>query len=136
MGIAIPGQLGELRYNPETRGISIDWPDKHAENLKMIELAKFMHEKLDKANKLPPTQFFFPPNPMQFTGHPLGGAVIGRACDLFGRVYGYPGLYVVDSALLPGSAAVCNPSFTVTALAERAMETLVPEVASAVARAT
>lgn len=56
------------------------------------------------------------------TFHPLGGAVLGQACDGYGRVEGYPGLYVVDGALVPGSAGACNPALTIAALAERCMD--------------
>ena len=37
----------------------------------------------------------------QMTVHPLGGAAMGKVCDTYGRVNGYKGLYVVDSALIP-----------------------------------
>jgi cholesterol oxidase len=60
------------------------------------------------------------------TAHPLGGATAGRACDLFGRVLGYSGLFVVDGAFVPGgSTAGVNPSFTIAALAERNMEEII-----------
>ena len=45
--------------------------------------------------------------------------------NLYGRVEGYQGLYVVDGALIPGSAACCNPSFTIAAFAERCMDNIV-----------
>jgi cholesterol oxidase len=61
------------------------------------------------------------------TYHPAGGAALGRACDLYGRVNGYRRLYVVDGAMLPGSAAGANPSLTITALAERAMDRILAE---------
>jgi cholesterol oxidase len=59
------------------------------------------------------------------TAHPLGGASIGDSAasgvvDAYHRVYGCPGLHVVDGAAVganPGS----NPSLTITAMAERAM---------------
>ncbi|HET6286228.1 MAG TPA: GMC oxidoreductase [Amycolatopsis sp.] len=35
------------------------------------------------------------------TYHPLGGAVLGKATDDYGRLRGYPGLYVIDGALIP-----------------------------------
>ncbi|WP_369694866.1 GMC oxidoreductase [Janibacter sp. CX7] len=54
-----------------------------------------------------------------FTAHPLGGAVIGRASDAYGRIKGHPGLYVMDGAGIPGSTGTANPSLTITALAER-----------------
>jgi cholesterol oxidase len=57
-----------------------------------------------------------------YTFHPLGGAVLGQACDAYGRLDGHPGLYVVDSALIPGSTAACNPALTIAALAERCLD--------------
>ncbi|MEU1025750.1 GMC oxidoreductase [Streptomyces sp. NPDC005904] len=58
------------------------------------------------------------------TYHPLGGAVLGRATDNYGRLQGYPGLYVIDGALIPGNTSV-NPFVTITALAERNIEKIV-----------
>lgn len=59
------------------------------------------------------------------TWHPLGGASMGPVCDLDGRVHGQPGLYVLDGALMPGNTAACNPSMTIAAVAERALDNLV-----------
>lgn len=58
------------------------------------------------------------------TWHPLGGATMNVVCDLDGRVKGHRGLYVLDGALIPGSTAACNPSLTIAAIAERAMDQL------------
>ena len=63
--------------------------------------------------------------PVPMTWHPLGGACMGPVCDLDGRVHDNPGLYVLDGALMPGTTAACNPSMTIAALAERAMENIV-----------
>jgi cholesterol oxidase len=52
------------------------------------------------------------------TYHPLGGAVLGKATDNYGRLTAYPGLYVIDGSLIPGNTTV-NPFVTITALAER-----------------
>jgi cholesterol oxidase len=59
------------------------------------------------------------------TAHILGGAVIGDSpaagvVDPYHRVYGYPGLHVVDGSAVPANLGV-NPSLTITAMAERAM---------------
>jgi cholesterol oxidase len=59
------------------------------------------------------------------TWHPLGGASMGSVCDLEGRVKGQPGLYVLDGALMPGNTAACNPSMTIAAVAERALDRIV-----------
>ena len=59
------------------------------------------------------------------TAHLLGGAVIGDSpetgvIDAYHRVYGHPGLHVVDGASVSANLGV-NPSLTITAQAERAM---------------
>lgn len=61
-----------------------------------------------------------------FTGaHPVGGMEMGKATDLFGRVDGYNGLYVIDGALIPGNNGCANPALTIAALAERNIENII-----------
>ena len=59
------------------------------------------------------------------TAHFLGGAVISDSpdrgvVDPWNRVWGHPGIHVLDGAAVPANPGV-NPSLTVTALAERAV---------------
>jgi cholesterol oxidase len=59
------------------------------------------------------------------TAHFLGGAPIGETpehgvVDPYQRVFGHPGLHVVDGAAISANLGV-NPSLTITAQAERAM---------------
>lgn len=59
------------------------------------------------------------------TAHFLGGAVVSESpetgvVDEYHRVWGYPGLHVVDGAAVPANPGV-NPSLTITAMAERAL---------------
>ncbi|MEV1288485.1 GMC family oxidoreductase [Micromonospora sp. NPDC049679] len=59
------------------------------------------------------------------TAHILGGAAIGASPDTgvvdgYHRVFGHPGLHVVDGAAVSANLGV-NPSLTITAQAERAM---------------
>jgi cholesterol oxidase len=59
------------------------------------------------------------------TAHFLGGAPIGDSSatgviDPYHRVYGHPGLHVVDGAAVSANLGV-NPSLTITAQAERAL---------------
>ncbi|WP_334148273.1 GMC family oxidoreductase [Microbacterium sp.] len=68
------------------------------------------------------------------TAHFLGGAVISASpddgvIDMYHRVWGHPGLHVVDGAAVPANPGV-NPSLTITALAERALSYW-PEVGGA-----
>lgn len=61
------------------------------------------------------------------TAHPLGGCVLGKACDKYGRVLAaddktpVPGLYVVDGSLIPGSTGAATPAWTIAAVAERCL---------------
>ncbi|HEY4947439.1 MAG TPA: GMC family oxidoreductase, partial [Acidimicrobiales bacterium] len=59
------------------------------------------------------------------TSHVLGGCVIGADADSgvvdgYHRVYGHPGLHVVDGSTVTANLGV-NPALTITAQAERAM---------------
>lgn len=65
-----------------------------------------------------------PPQPSA-TVHPLGGAVLGRATDAYGRLDGYERLYCLDGSLLPGSSGAVNPTLTIAALVERCLDEIV-----------
>lgn len=65
------------------------------------------------------------------TAHILGGCCMGAGpesgvIDAEHRVFGYPGLYVIDGAAVSANPGV-NPSLTITALAERAMSRVPPK---------
>jgi cholesterol oxidase len=70
----------------------------------------------------------FQPNPIKAFGraitvHPLGGCAMGRhrgegVVDASGEVFGYPGLFIADGSVLPGSVGA-NPALTIAALADR-----------------
>ena len=65
------------------------------------------------------------------TAHLLGGCSIGRddregVLDLDCQVFNYPGLYVVDGSIVPANPGI-NPSLTITALAEYAMNRMPPK---------
>jgi cholesterol oxidase len=66
-------------------------------------------------------------NPVTGTGlitaHPLGGCVMGDTkrngvVNPTGEVHGVPGLFVADGSIIP-TALATNPSYTISALAER-----------------
>jgi cholesterol oxidase len=59
------------------------------------------------------------------TAHFIGGCTIGDSpetgvVDPYQRMYGYPGLHIVDGSAISANLGV-NPSLTITAQAERAM---------------
>jgi cholesterol oxidase len=60
------------------------------------------------------------------TAHMLGGCVMGGditegVVDHNCEVFNYPGLYVVDGSIVPANPGI-NPTLTITALAEYAMD--------------
>jgi len=85
-----------------------------------------MHRKLAAATGghpvVPPTWTL---GSYLITPHPLGGCNMGVSpadgvVDHRGEVFGYPGLHVLDGAIVPEAVGV-NPSRTIAALAERAI---------------
>ncbi|MCP1291305.1 GMC oxidoreductase [Chromobacterium sp. S0633] len=116
---------GHFSYNPTTDRVELNWPKNG--NRDSVAAAKTVNDKIAAATRTVPG---FPGiiagvTGMNWTAHPLGGAVIGKATDAWGRVIGHPGLYVMDGALLPGSAGAVNPSLTISALAERNIEHII-----------
>ncbi|MFQ1002337.1 GMC oxidoreductase [Modestobacter sp. SSW1-42] len=66
------------------------------------------------------------------TVHNLGGCRMGGGpadgvVDTDGQVFGHPGLYVVDGAVLPGSTGG-NPSMTIAAVAEHCLQAAVRRI--------
>jgi enediyne biosynthesis protein E9 len=64
-----------------------------------------------------------------YASHPLGGCRMAESPDLGvtddrGAVFGYEGLYCIDSSIIPTSLGV-NPSLTIAAVSERCAEGLV-----------
>jgi cholesterol oxidase len=65
------------------------------------------------------------------TAHILGGVPFGLSdqdgvVDLDCQVHNYPGLYVVDGSIMPANPGV-NPSLSITALSEYAMQRVAPK---------
>jgi cholesterol oxidase len=103
--------------------LELDWDIGRSEAL--IEAIVAMHRRLTAATG---GTAIVPPNWSAFkyliTPHPLGGCGMGATredgvVDHRGAVFGYPGLYVIDGAIVPEALGV-NPSRTIAALAERA----------------
>ena len=95
------------------------------------ELAERVAEKLDGVPQSMATEAALG---IPTTAHILGGCCMGASAeegviDHRHRVFGYPGLYVIDGSAVSANPGV-NPSLTITALAERAM-TFIPGIGEA-----
>jgi cholesterol oxidase len=115
--LGIPPTIGSFVYDGATDAVNLNWPAADPRLANFLAAAQQTLSVLDQRNGSLTLSF----NPA-VSAHPLGGAVLGKACDFDGRVERYPGLYVVDGALIEGSTGLANPSFTITALAERCMD--------------
>ncbi|MER7106971.1 GMC oxidoreductase [Streptomyces sp. NPDC000229] len=114
---------GTFRYDPRGRRVTLaDWSTE--KSAAAARSATDLSSRVIAANPgmLPVSVKTYP-----FTGHPLGGCVIGRTTDLEGRVHGVKGLYVLDGSLIPGNVGGANPSLTIAALAERAMRRIIAQ---------
>jgi cholesterol oxidase len=135
LGMGPAPEKGYFSYNARLDSVQLNWPADAPGNKRHLEATDYTYKLLDESNLTTYQHHFantasIQPQTHAFAGmtaHPLGGMVIGEACDLYGRVKGYQGLYVVDGALIPGSAACCNPAFTIAAFAERCLDKIVAE---------
>ena len=128
--LALDTERGQFSYDAATNSVELMWPA--GGNDQAVKAAVDFSERMNAANgghlSSPAGIPFRPPDLLEdFTYHPLGGMVMGKACDLYGRVHGYSRMYVMDGSLLPGSCATANPSLTIAALAERNIQRLLAE---------
>jgi cholesterol oxidase len=115
LGLAITRPEGQFSYNPATDSVDLNWPANSAENTRISKALTDVFNRLNEKNGT----VLAAPTDRTFTAHPCGGAVIGETCDQHGEVFGHANLFVMDGALIPGSAGCANPSMTIAALAER-----------------
>ncbi|MFG1703010.1 GMC oxidoreductase [Nonomuraea sp. M3C6] len=115
----------QFTWNATTGKVDLSW--QTAWKQQSIDMAKTIFDKINaKEGTIYRTDLFgiYKIWGDHLTYHPLGGAVLNRATDNYGRLPGYPGLYVIDGALIPGNTTV-NPFVTITALAERNIEQII-----------
>ncbi|TSE00631.1 GMC family oxidoreductase [Skermania sp. ID1734] len=118
LGLVLDPTRGEFRFDPASGRAGLVWPENG--NAAAYQVASELNHKIaERGGSLVEYNAIGYNANASFTAHPLGGAVLGRATDGYGRVHGYRGLYVMDGAAIPGSTATANPSLTITALAER-----------------
>jgi cholesterol oxidase len=119
VGYGVSSVRGQFVYNSSTDAVDLKWPAAgdaalDARIKQRITAIAGANSTVTNTNSLSNT-----------TWHSLGGACMNSVCDLEGRVLGQRGLYVLDGALMPGTTAACNPSMTIAAIAERALDRIV-----------
>lgn len=133
VNIGIAGSLGmafdtknraKFVYNAKTDKVDLLWP-KNGNDEAVTAIRELNNKIAKKSLSVPGVPLIVSDVRADFTAHPLGGAVIGKATDNYGRIKGYKGLYVMDGALIPGSTGLVNPSLTIAALAERNIEDVI-----------
>ncbi|MBL1087228.1 GMC family oxidoreductase [Streptomyces actinomycinicus] len=106
-----------LGWTPAQSAVSVRMAKKLFDRINLANLTIYRYDLFGSSSKVFADDF---------TYHPLGGCVLGRATDDYGRVKGCPRLYVTDGSLVPGNIGV-NPFVTITALAERTMARVLAE---------
>ena len=122
--------LGRYWYAPWKRRLCMHWDYRRSEKVysAMADLHKDLAEKTNaKALDIPTWDVL----KNIITPHPLGGCIMGASeqnavVDHKCEVFNYPGLYVMDGAVIPRALGL-NPSRTITAIAERATQILLSE---------
>ena len=121
-------QRAAFTYDAASDGVKLGWTA--AQSAVSVAMAKKLFDRINAANAtIYRYDLFGTSNKVfadDFCYHPLGGCVLGQATDDYGRVKGYPKLYVTDGSLVPGNIGV-NPFVTITALAERTMARVLAE---------
>jgi cholesterol oxidase len=115
----------EFTWNAATGKVDLSW--QTAWKQASINMAKTIFDKINAKEWTIYRSDLFGGNKIwndTLTYHPLGGAVLNKATDNYGRLHGHPGLYVIDGSLIPGNTSV-NPFVTITALAERNIEQII-----------
>lgn len=125
-GQGIPEQRGRFVWDPASEKVRPQWERSY--DLGARELTDGMIARLNEAHpgSQDATTTFFGAN-LSITFHPLGGCVMGQSTDLYGRVNGQDGLYVIDGSLIPGVTPLSNPCFTISANSERCIERIIAE---------
>jgi len=131
-GNGMDSSCGQLKLNPLGM-LTLEWPGGLAND----PIYAKMHAAMDSLARAQ-GRTYIPYIASIFgkaeTVHPLGGCRMADrpqegVVDPFGRVFGYPGLYIADGSVVP-TALGRNPSFTIAALAERVADGVLSDMES------
>lgn len=116
-------KLGSVYYDTESKKLNLNWDKSHTKHMK--KNAKYFIRKMNRKNGGTRSHLLFNNGfGHDVCYHPLGGAVLGKATDAYGKLNGHENLYVLDGSLVPGTIGV-NPFLTITALAEFCIENII-----------
>jgi cholesterol oxidase len=115
-------RLGRPLLAPWRKSLKLDWNVKESRAVfdAIVETHKRLSEVEGGRAKIPPFWRWFK---WLTSVHPLGGCAMADSAadgvvDHRGEVFGHPGLYVADGAVIPRPIGR-NPALTIAALAER-----------------
>lgn len=120
VGLGVVDPAGTWAYDADKDDGVLTWPATGDAALQALITARMEAIAVNGGGTMIDTNVTAPS-----TWHALGGIPMGSAVDLYGRVVGQKGLYVLDGARIPGSTGAVNPSMTIAALAEHSMATIV-----------
>jgi cholesterol oxidase len=112
------------------RGITTEVGDGPRPSASIPEASELGYRVAEKIDGYPTSMMTETLLGIPTTAHILGGCVMGDSpetgvIDSQHRVFGYPGLFVIDGSAVSANPGV-NPSLTICALAERAMSFIPP----------
>lgn len=120
VGYGVSDGRGRFAYDSAAGEAKLQWPFEGDRSLQREYIDPAVRRIAGPGSILTDTNAVVPT-----TWHPLGGACMGTVCDFDGRARGQRGLYVLDGALMPGNTAACNPSMTIAAVVEHALDRIV-----------
>lgn len=121
---------GRIRLTRRHR-LRVDW-DTHADRRLYTAASRACADVVEALGGRAGTTWLWRRLRRPLSVHHLGGCRMsadpaGGVVDLDGQVHHHRGLYVLDGAILP-AATGANPSHTITAVAERCIETLIRRI--------
>lgn len=118
-------KFGNVGYDVQQKKLTLDWDNSHTSHMR--QNAKYFLRSMNRKNGGTRSHLLFKNGfGDDICYHPLGGAVLGKATDIFGRLNGHNHCYIIDGSLIPGTIGV-NPFVTITALAEYCIENIINE---------
>ncbi len=118
--LGLPPAIGWFDYSRSRDEVSLRWPGDDPRLANFLAAARHTAGALDQANGSTTLGLN-----TALSAHPLGGAVLGKACHMNGELKGCPGVYAMDGSLIEGAAGLVNPALTIAALAERCMDRVI-----------